>query len=368
MLANGAAAANGAPPASPSKEELDAKFALPDRLKDYTGNPSRRSPLPLVSSCCFPRPVCPPRTQKLLPCARVTAHCKGCCAVLCLGRTDAWGGVTAIVSFCPAACVPCWAAVKFVSGGGSLDAATTAACFNAGVPTSGPEDRKAKLAWRQEKAAEEKRLAQERCVPWAGLPATSLWWPGVSTAGFGPLCRWVGSGCKGACEWADVRRCCKYGVAKVTPWRSVLLHLQQQPSCNLPTHAVLASSSSSRHWLCRLQPCHAGLLGEHLYVLHDHLHAGLPTCSNCGWRLPRLRAPAQRLCRLLWTGPRKRQRRPTQSSAGAATRHVDGMGSCQHWHVDDDAEVMHAGIVIAAWGFANPIALKMGRSRSLERR
>lgn len=162
-----------------------------------------------MSSCCFPRPVCPPRTQKLLPCARVTAHCKGCCAALCLGRTDAWGGVTAIVSFCPAACVPCRAAVKFVSGGGSLDAATTAACFNAGMPTSGPEDRKAKLAWRQEKAAEEKRLAQERCVPWAGLPATSLWWPGVSTPGFEPLCRWVGSGCKGACEWADVGRCCK---------------------------------------------------------------------------------------------------------------------------------------------------------------
>jgi hypothetical protein len=38
VLANGAAAANGAPPASPSKEELDAKFALPDRLKEYTGN------------------------------------------------------------------------------------------------------------------------------------------------------------------------------------------------------------------------------------------------------------------------------------------------------------------------------------------
>jgi hypothetical protein len=33
-----------------------------------------------------------------------------------------------------------------------------------------------------------------------------------------------------------------------------------------------------------------------------------------------------------------------------------------------DDEVMHAGIVIAAWGFANLIALKMGRSRSLERR
>lgn len=36
QLANGVAGSS-APPASPSKEELDAKFALPDRLKDYTG-------------------------------------------------------------------------------------------------------------------------------------------------------------------------------------------------------------------------------------------------------------------------------------------------------------------------------------------
>lgn len=37
QLANGVGGASGAPPASPSKEELDAKFALPDRLKEYTG-------------------------------------------------------------------------------------------------------------------------------------------------------------------------------------------------------------------------------------------------------------------------------------------------------------------------------------------
>jgi hypothetical protein len=118
--------ANGATGASPSKEDLDAKFALPAHLKDYTGACAVGHCLRLLQSSrnstkgqAFRAAVLEVVSLKLLK-----LHSTGlfdCCvsacrAVLCCGPTHI-----------------------------------------------GPEDdRKAKLAWRQEKAAEEKRLAQER--------------------------------------------------------------------------------------------------------------------------------------------------------------------------------------------------------------
>lgn len=105
----GGGGAGAAVPPSPNKQELDAKFALPKRLQDFTGGVRQGVRGAAARPSC--REGCDEGRRWLR---------QRCC--------------------CPA---PACAASR-------------------PLPSGPDDDRKAKLLWRQEKAAEEKRLAQER--------------------------------------------------------------------------------------------------------------------------------------------------------------------------------------------------------------